>query len=197
MQRPLQKLIRFARQSPREKLGSVRNRLEYWCWIAAAGKFGAAGRLCADSLAVWIASNGSKLPHLGNDRTAYVIGLSGSGRLYLNELIRQNIGKRAEYFFEDEDPFPSGSDIHDLQRSCHNQACFSRSGVAGGNEPDIGSGRIGICRFDFCISSSPRFLAIKLDFLAVTSSRQKNGLRHIERFIRIQTIYVPIWSRIF
>ena len=101
MQRPLQKLIRFARQSPREKLGSVRNRLEYWCWIAAAGKFGAAGRLCADSLAVWIASNGSKLPHLGNDRTAYVIGLSGSGRLYLNELIRQNIGKRAEYFFEE------------------------------------------------------------------------------------------------
>jgi hypothetical protein len=35
---------------------------------------------------------------LGNDRTAYVLGLFGTGRLYINEVIRENIGKRAKYF---------------------------------------------------------------------------------------------------
>ncbi len=33
-----------------------------------------------------------------NDRTAYVIGLLGTGRRYINELILQNIGERAKYF---------------------------------------------------------------------------------------------------
>jgi hypothetical protein len=33
-----------------------------------------------------------------NVRTAYVIGLFGSGRRYINELILQNIGERAKYF---------------------------------------------------------------------------------------------------
>ena len=32
------------------------------------------------------------------DRTAYVIGLFGTGRLYINALILQNIGERAKYF---------------------------------------------------------------------------------------------------
>jgi hypothetical protein len=43
---------------------------------------------------------GLKVPHLGNDRTTYVIGLFGSGRHYINELILQNIGERAKYFRE-------------------------------------------------------------------------------------------------
>ena len=34
----------------------------------------------------------------GTDRTAYILGLFGTGRLYLNELILQNIGVRAKYF---------------------------------------------------------------------------------------------------
>jgi hypothetical protein len=108
VQVPLQKIIRFTRQSPREKLASVRNRLAYWCWIVAAGRFGATGRFCADSLAVWIASDASASPHLGNDRTAYVIGMAGTGRLYINELIRQNIGKRADHFFEERIRFHPG-----------------------------------------------------------------------------------------
>jgi hypothetical protein len=41
---------------------------------------------------------GWKVPRIGNDRTAYVIGLFGSGRWYINELMLQNIGKRARYF---------------------------------------------------------------------------------------------------
>ena len=36
----------------------------------------------------------------GNDRTAYVIGLFGTGRRYVNELIVRNIGQRAKYFRE-------------------------------------------------------------------------------------------------
>ena len=35
---------------------------------------------------------------LGNDKTIYVIGLFGTGRLYINELILQNVGERARYF---------------------------------------------------------------------------------------------------
>jgi hypothetical protein len=35
---------------------------------------------------------------LGSDKTAYVIGLFGSGRTYVNELMRHNIGERAKYF---------------------------------------------------------------------------------------------------
>ena len=96
----LQKFIRFARRSPR--LWSVCDRLGSWCWMAAAGKHGAAGRFCANSFVVrFVVSDAPAAPHLGNDRTAYVIGLYGSGRLYLNGLIRQNIGERAEYFLEE------------------------------------------------------------------------------------------------
>jgi hypothetical protein len=35
---------------------------------------------------------------LGKNRTAYIIGLFGTGRQYLNELTRNNIGERARYF---------------------------------------------------------------------------------------------------
>jgi hypothetical protein len=71
------KLIRFARRSPREQLqilqiapAIIRCQLEDWGW---------------------------RVPHLGNDRTAYVIGLFGSGRFYVNGVMEQNIGERAKY----------------------------------------------------------------------------------------------------
>jgi hypothetical protein len=69
----LQKLIGFARKSPREQLRDVRDHLEVseWYW---------------------------KIHSPGNYRTAYIIGLFGTGRLYINELIMQNIGARAKYF---------------------------------------------------------------------------------------------------
>jgi hypothetical protein len=41
---------------------------------------------------------GWKVAHYGSDRTAYVIGLFGSGRWYLSDLILDHIGKRAKYF---------------------------------------------------------------------------------------------------
>ena len=73
--RVLQKLIRFARKSPREQLQVARATVDY--------------RLI---------EMGWKVPHLGNDRTAYINGLFGSGRWYINGLIQQNIGVRAKYF---------------------------------------------------------------------------------------------------
>jgi hypothetical protein len=66
----LHKLIRFTRKSPREQLARVQSHL---------------------------VDRGWHVPHLGNDRTAYVMGLYGSGRVYLIKLIRENIGERAKY----------------------------------------------------------------------------------------------------
>jgi hypothetical protein len=69
--RVLRKLIRFARKSPREKSALVHRQLVDWGWV---------------------------VPRRGNDRTAYVIGLFGTGRWYVNGLILQNIGERARNF---------------------------------------------------------------------------------------------------
>jgi hypothetical protein len=66
-------LIRFVRKSPYERALTVRRYLGIW---------------------------DRKVPHVGNDRTAYVIGLFGSGRGYINELLLKNLGKRAKYFRE-------------------------------------------------------------------------------------------------
>jgi hypothetical protein len=73
----LQKLIRFARKSPREQLLTARATVRYH-----------------------LVQRGWKV-HFGNDRTAYVIGLFGTGRWYINELILRNIGERAKYFRDD------------------------------------------------------------------------------------------------
>jgi hypothetical protein len=76
MQR-LQKLIRFARAPLRAQLYTARNTVcdclveRDWYW---------------------------KVRKPGNNRTAYIIGLFGTGRGYINELMRHNIGKRAKYF---------------------------------------------------------------------------------------------------
>lgn len=40
---------------------------------------------------------GWKVPHHGNDRTTYILGLFGSGRWYLNDLIVAHTGKRGKY----------------------------------------------------------------------------------------------------
>jgi hypothetical protein len=66
----LHKLIRFARKSPREQLARVQSHLVDRGWY---------------------------VPHLRNDRTAYVMGVYGSGRVYINTLLLQHIGERAKY----------------------------------------------------------------------------------------------------
>jgi hypothetical protein len=73
----VQKLIRFAQKSPHEKRQALRARwrrnpvvLKIMYHVVVRRK---------------------------NDRTAYVIGLFGTGRWYITELISQNIGERAKY----------------------------------------------------------------------------------------------------
>jgi hypothetical protein len=68
----LQDIISFVRKSPREQLHSVCRLLEDTDWY-------------------W------KVHNPGNDRTAYVLGLFGTGRWYLVELLRDNIGERAKF----------------------------------------------------------------------------------------------------
>jgi hypothetical protein len=66
-----QKLIRFVAKSRYERAASVRSYIGHWDW---------------------------RIPHFENDRMTYVIGLFGTGRLYVNMLILKNIGKRAKHF---------------------------------------------------------------------------------------------------
>jgi hypothetical protein len=64
---------KFVRKSPHERAFIVRRYLGTWDW---------------------------RIPHHGNDRTAYIIGLFGSGRGYITTLMLQNIGGRGKYFRE-------------------------------------------------------------------------------------------------
>jgi hypothetical protein len=68
----LQKFIRFARKPPREKLQKIHSNLgeKDWYWRFHSPK---------------------------NDRTAYIIGLYGSGREYINQVLLEHLGKRARY----------------------------------------------------------------------------------------------------
>lgn len=66
-------IIKFAKRSPHERAFIVRRYFGTLDW---------------------------RVPHRGNDRTAYIIGLFGTGRGYVNELILKNLGKRAKYFRE-------------------------------------------------------------------------------------------------
>lgn len=68
------KLIKFARKPYHEQL-----------WIAQW------------HLRFQLFKRGWRVPRVGNDRTAYFIGLFGTGRWYLNELLLRNIGERANY----------------------------------------------------------------------------------------------------
>ena len=74
----VQKLIRFAEKSPHEKRQALRAR-----WLRNP-----VGRKIMYHVVV----------RRKNDRTAYVIGLFGTGRFYITELMLQNIGERAKYF---------------------------------------------------------------------------------------------------
>jgi hypothetical protein len=68
---------------------------------------------------------GRKIPHVGNDRTIYVIGLFGSGRWYINELLLRYVGERA-YYFRDNILFHPGptSMIYSGHATMKHNSCF-------------------------------------------------------------------------
>ena len=73
----IRRLSRFVTRPPREQLRVARAKIDYQ-----------------------LIERGWKVPHLGNDKTIYILGLFGSGRHYINELMLQSIGERAQYFRE-------------------------------------------------------------------------------------------------
>jgi hypothetical protein len=86
----LQKLIRFARTSPTE---------QYWLARRIVLQQLQAARATLNyRLAAHLAARGWQVGYHGCVRTAYIMGLFGTGRWYLNALILQNLGERANYF---------------------------------------------------------------------------------------------------
>jgi hypothetical protein len=73
----VQEIVRLARDPSRKQLARVQRHLVHWRvnWCGY-------------------------VPHLGNERTAYILGLYGTGRWYVNGLILENIGERAKYFWD-------------------------------------------------------------------------------------------------
>jgi hypothetical protein len=90
------KLVRFARKSPRDKLKAARATIRYHVVHPLRVRTNTA-----------LLKLGWRVPHAANDRTAYIIGLFGTGRWYINRLLLYNIGERASYF-KDTISFHSG-----------------------------------------------------------------------------------------
>ena len=93
-------IAKFARKSPREKMQLVRTiLLRQW----RAARAVVLGQWQASRAAVLhqLAARGWEVDYRCSDRTAYIVGLFGTGRGYINELIQQNMGRRAKYFRED------------------------------------------------------------------------------------------------
>jgi hypothetical protein len=96
--RVVHKLIKFARKSHREQLRSVRDTIRYHVVQPARQTTNTACLNLRIKTNTVLINRGWRFPHARNDRTAYVIGLFGTGRWYVNELLLCNIGERARYF---------------------------------------------------------------------------------------------------
>ncbi len=103
----VQKLVKFARKYSRKQLQDarasigdclvdyvvIRDDKEHW----VENRTRLFIHEVYDSVAEPIRTGHWKAPRLGNDRTAYVIGLYGTGRWYLCAVMLQSFGKRAKY----------------------------------------------------------------------------------------------------
>lgn len=86
----LQRLIRFARAFPRD---------QYWLARRVVLQQLQAARATVNCrLAAHLAARGWQVEYQGYERTTYIMGLFGTGRWYINGLILQNLGERANYF---------------------------------------------------------------------------------------------------
>jgi hypothetical protein len=87
------RLIRSARRAIRQSPEWIRRSLEKKVILQRLQIVRAAVRHL-------LAASGWQTTYEGCDRTAYIIGLYGTGRHYINELISANLGKRAIYLIE-------------------------------------------------------------------------------------------------
>lgn len=103
----LTKGIRSAQKSAREHVDKARTILNYYVadhMVRREGKEkwvenGAKKTILRiyDAVAEPIRTKHWKAPRFGNDRTVYMVGLYGSGRTYVQELMTQNLGRRSKY----------------------------------------------------------------------------------------------------
>ena len=103
----LQKLIRFAQKYSHRQLQKVRWTVSKYLvdysvkckdgekWVENRTKRFIHG--IHDAVAEPIRTGHWKAPRLGHDRTAYVIGLYGTGLWYIQTLMEQNLGERSKY----------------------------------------------------------------------------------------------------
>jgi hypothetical protein len=106
----LHEVVRSTRQSARVQLKKVRATISAYLadytverngeqkWVENPAKRVIHG--IYDAVSEPIRTGHWKVPRLGNDRTAYVVGLYGSGRFYVHALMLQNLGQRARYIRE-------------------------------------------------------------------------------------------------
>jgi len=87
------RLLRFARRTLRQTPQAIRRNLQKKTVLQRL-------QVARASTRYLLAASGWELAPAGGDRTAYVIGLYGTGRHYINDLISANLGKRAIYLVE-------------------------------------------------------------------------------------------------
>ena len=87
------RLIRLARRTLRRTLDKIRHSLEKKIFLQRL-------QVARAEVRHLVAASGLPITSKGCDRTAYVIGLFGTGRHYIKELIAANLGKRAIYLIE-------------------------------------------------------------------------------------------------
>ena len=133
-----------------------------------------------ESLAEPIRTGHWKATRLGNDRTAYVIGLYGTGRWYLSGLMQHALGERAKYI-RHWIRFHRGPTSM-ISSAIPNEICFSRPEVAGRYQPHFGRCQLGFRRFDFRLPSSSRFVVDKLDLAADIHHEKRMGLSITENY---------------
>ena len=107
-----------------------------------------------------------------------MIGLFGTGRRYINELMLKNIGERAKYFRDTIRLHPGPTPM------IYSGHATIRHVSRGQESPEVMSRileavRCGICRFDFCLSPPPRLVADKLGLVADVHSRKQGDFRYL------------------
>src|ERR1700751_1446237 len=87
------RLVRSARSTLRKSPGRIRHSLEKRIVLQRL-------EVARAALKHLLGACGWQMTAQGCDRTAYVIGLYGTGRHYINELIGAHLGRRAIYLIE-------------------------------------------------------------------------------------------------
>jgi len=87
------RLVRFARRTLRQNLERLRHSLQKKIVLQRL-------QIVRAEVKHFLTPRGRQIAHTERDRTTYIIGLFGTGRHYILDLITANLGKRAIYVIE-------------------------------------------------------------------------------------------------